>query len=171
MLAFAASAALQASEIQTVGLTIQKTPDGMARATSRTVASILAYSHWPQEHRPLRLCVGGSPAHADLLTGLTLPNGTPTVRSDVNRPDSGISTKCDALYLGPQPLKVRRDLLEQVRNAAVVTIVEDDPYCRIGAMFCLYASQGVLSFRLNIDAVSRSQVRVDPRVLRVAGEL
>ncbi|MEO7470390.1 MAG: YfiR/HmsC family protein, partial [Sphingobium limneticum] len=42
------------------------------------------------------------------------------------------------------------------------------PDCGSGAIFCLLYAPQTLSFQLNIDAVSRSAVRIDPRVLRLS---
>lgn len=63
---------------------------------------------------------------------------------------------------------MRQRLIAAVRGNPVVTIAEDDRDCAGGAMFCLLFAPQTLSFQLNIDAVSRSTVRIDPRVLRVA---
>jgi hypothetical protein len=75
---------------------------------------------------------------------------------------------CDVVYIGRVPLAGQRQLTAAVRGRGVMTVAEADPECRSEAMFCLiYPAKG-LSFRLNIDAVSRSGLRVDPRVLRVS---
>lgn len=55
-----------------------------------------------------------------------------------------------------------------VRGAPIVTIAENDPACRSEAMFCLVFLEDAMAFQLNIDAVSRSGVRIDPRVLRMS---
>ena len=63
-----------------------------------------------------------------------------------------------------------RRLIASTTGRPVVTIVEADLACRSGAMFCLLYAPQSLSFRLSIDAVSRSTVRIDPRVLRLRKE-
>ena len=50
----------------------------------------------------------------------------------------------------------------------MVTIAEADPGCRSQAMFCLLPGKDDLSFELNIDAVARSGVAIDPRLLRMS---
>ena len=50
----------------------------------------------------------------------------------------------------------------------VLTIAESDPGSSSEAMFALTFKPAGLSFRMNIDAISRSGLKVDPRVLRVA---
>ena len=63
---------------------------------------------------------------------------------------------------------VARQLTDAVRGRGVLTIAEVDPDGRAQAMFSLLFRPGALNFRLNIDAVSRSGLKVDPRVLRLA---
>ena len=75
---------------------------------------------------------------------------------------------CDVVYIGSVPLPAQRQLTAAVRGRGVLTIAENDPGSSSEAMFALTYKPGGLSFRLNIDAVSRSGLRVDPRVLRVA---
>jgi hypothetical protein len=76
--------------------------------------------------------------------------------------------QCDVLYLATlQPASNAR-LLAAVRGRAVLTVAEDDPTCRGGAMFCLHVRPNDIAFELNLDAVSRSGVTVDPRVLRLS---
>jgi hypothetical protein len=75
---------------------------------------------------------------------------------------------CDAVYVGTVSAAERSRLIAQVNGQAIVTIVENDPNCLSGMMFCLQMRGGALTFELNFDAVSRSRVRVDPRVLALA---
>lgn len=136
-------------------------------AVARIVQSLVEYTRWPQPRSALRLCIVGPALHADRLDGLKLADGRVIERRLVTTaalPAAG----CDAVYLGQMPLTAQRLVTAQLRGRGVMTIAEADPQCRSQAMFCLsFASQAV-SFRLNIDAVARSGLRVDPRVLRLS---
>jgi hypothetical protein len=72
------------------------------------------------------------------------------------------------LYLGNLPVAQQRQLTAAVRGKAVLTIAESDTGSASDAMFTLSYQPNALSFRLNVDAVSRSGLKVDPRVLRVS---
>ena len=51
------------------------------------------------------------------------------------------------------------------------TITDDDAACIYGAMFCLSNRAASLSFSVNLDAIGRGPLKIDPRVLRIgAGE-
>ena len=40
--------------------------------------------------------------------------------------------------------------------------------CEIGSAFCLYTRNNSTAFKVNLDSLSQSKVRVDPRVLLLA---
>jgi hypothetical protein len=166
--ALAASCPLAAAPPLTeINLPLSSGPDRFALGAARTVGSILAYSRWPAAPDPVRLCVIGAASHAALLNG-PLPGGITVSRRNLPAGSSDAAIMCDALYLGNLPLSEMRATIGTVRGRPVVTIAEDDPDCRSEAMFCLVFGQAALSFEMNIDAISRSAVRIDPRVLRMA---
>lgn len=137
---------------------------GQTATVARVVSGILSYTRWPAEPVPLRLCVAGIPRFADGLTALPARSAR---RMEVLR-ITGASVGpegCKALYLGRLDADERRRLLTSARGQPVVTIDENDPPCRAGAMFCLHVASNSVAFELNLDAVSRSTVRIDPKVL------
>lgn len=155
------------------GLPLDGGDASRAEATAHIVASILAYSRWPSPPAPVRLCVIGPADHADNFASLTLPQGTRPRGTRVERRDlaptaPSIPATCDAVYIGKLPLPTMRLVNATARGQAIVTIAENDPDCRSEAMFCLIQGPGALSFRINLDAISRSTVRIDPRVLRIS---
>ena len=80
----------------------------------------------------------------------------------------GVTRGCDVLYFGAMPDTDRQQMLRSIRNQPVLSIAEADPACRGGTIFCLRVLPDRVGFQLSIDAVSRSAVRIDPRVLRIA---
>ena len=81
--------------------------------------------------------------------------------------DGASSAGCEIVYIGRLSLEQQRAITDRLRGTAVLTIAENDPACRSRAMFCLLFEAEALNFRLNIDAVANSQIRIDPRVLRM----
>lgn len=136
-------------------------------AVARVVQSLIDYTRWPQPRTPLRLCVAGPALYASRLDGLKLADGRQVERRSL--PPGAISPgSCDAVYIGQMPLPAQRQLTALLRGRGVMTIAEADPACRSQAMFCLSFAGQAVSFRLNVDAVARSGLRVDPRVLRLS---
>lgn len=141
--------------------------DPYASAVARTVQAMIEFTRWPDQPNPLQLCVTGAASHAGRLGDGALADGRKMQRRQVGA-SPALLGGCDVLYIGAMGLAEQRQLTAAVRGRGVLTIAEDDPGCRSDAMFCLLFDPQSLNFRLNLDAVSRSGLKVDPRVLRMA---
>ena len=141
--------------------------DPYAGAAARTVKAIMEYTRWPQPRAVLVLCVAGPAQHAAQLGGWRMSDGREVQRRNIAAAPAA-TAGCDVLYIGTVTTPVQRQLTAAVRGTGVLTIAEADPANASEAMFALTYRPAALSFRLNIDAVSRSGLKVDPRVLRVA---
>ncbi|WP_404712243.1 YfiR family protein [Sphingomonas sp. MMS24-J13] len=145
--------------------------DGAAeQAVADMLTGIASFTRWPTPHMPLRLCLAGV-ARFVTKTPNSLLNQELLVRALPPSIAAGqIADQCDIVYLGALAPAPAARLLAATRNAPILTIAEDDPACRSGAMFCLQVGPGRTSFELNLDAVSRGGVTIDPRVLRLSRE-
>ncbi len=141
--------------------------DARELSVARMVKSMIEYTRWPDRPNPVGLCVVGPTQYAGRLDGMQLVDGR-LIQRRIVAPSALASANCDVVYLGALPQPTLRDLVSAVRGRGVLTISEADPACRGQAMFCLTFSPRGTNFRLNIDSVSRSGLRVDPRVLRFA---
>lgn len=139
----------------------------MAIATARMVRSFIDYARWPVRPDPMTICVVGAPSHAGRLDELTLIDGR-QIEARVVAPVALATSGCDVAYFGRVDPAAMRQALVAVRGKGVLTIAENDPQCRSQAMFCLRHDGASLAFAVNIDAISRSGLRIDPRVLRIA---
>jgi len=128
------------------------------------VGGIISYSRWPTQPRPVRLCLAGATRYALRMSDAQRSAGQSILIRSIAATAS--PADCDVLYLGTMRVAARERLLAATRGQPIVSIVEDDLHCRGGAMFCLVPSRS--TFKLNLDAVSRSGVHIDPRVLRIA---
>ena len=150
----------------TIGLPLGNEADPYSPAVARLGRSIVMYTRWPDDPATLRACVIGPTDHGDdLLAGKSVASvGVSAVAVTVAAAQPGA---CDIVYIGRMSLEEQRVVTARMRGAPVLTIAENDPACRSRAMFCLLYEAESLSFRLNIDAVASSQIRIDPRVLRM----
>lgn len=150
-----------------VAMPLGNEADPYSPAIARMVSAIVLYTRWPDDPQTLRTCVVGPTDHADdLITGRHVASvGVRAFRAAAEkaRPDT-----CEIVYLGRLSIEQQRVITDAVRGAAVLTIAENDPACRSRAMVCLLFEAEALSFRLNIDSVANSQIRIDPRVLRLS---
>lgn len=143
------------------------TSDGVAVATADIAAGILTYARWPTELRTVRLCIVGPSAMTGRIETRRLVNGQTLAPSRLT-PAQWAPEQCDALYLGRTTVSERTSIIRSLANRPILSMTDSDPQCIHGSMFCLRGVTGGVTFDLNIDAVSRSRVRVDPRVLALA---
>lgn len=149
-----------------VGLPLGNEADPYSPAVARLVRSVVEYTRWPGDRASLRACVVGPADHAgDLLSGAAVRAAG--IRASEVSAEAAAPAGCEIVYLGRLSLEQQRAVTARMRGSAVLTIAENDPACRSRAMFCLLFEADALSFRLDIDAVANSQVRIDPRVLRL----
>ena len=131
---------------------------------ARVVRGIISYTRWPEEPDVLEVCLVGPLRYGQgLMTALPQTAG----RALRMRPLAGIDAEsmqgCQVAYIGDvSPAELRQ--LQTLRQP-LLTIREQDPLCRSGSMFCLRMGEKRVSFDLNLDAVARSGLRVDPKVL------
>jgi len=159
-----------ATAVAAGGVTLAHSPvppvvEGQAFAVARMVRGILSYTRWPDPSAAIRLCVAGAPLYATRLADVDSAAGRIIRIRPLTSGEGPTAVGCDGLYLGTLPASARSQLLAEAHGRATVTIDEDDPECRAGAMFCLAVTPSRLTFQLNLDAVSRGTVRIDPKVL------
>jgi hypothetical protein len=138
------------------------------RAVGDMLSGIISFTHWPVANGPRRVCLAGAARFFEARPDGTNWRGLPIRTLHASAPSEQTANQCDILYLAELPPGSNARLLAAVRGHPILTVAEDDPTCRSGAMFCLHVGPGEVAFELNLDAVSRSGVTVDPRVLRLS---
>lgn len=142
-------------------------------AVAQTVNGILSYSRWPAgtASSALTLCIVPPVKYAAQLTPdgsafsgrslkiLTLPIDSPLLTSE-----------CNAIYSGSTTAGQQADLHQRLEGHAILTIGEQDDTCALLNAFCLVITAQHTGFKLNLDTLSRSGVRVNPAVLQLARE-
>lgn len=141
--------------------------DGLAIATADIAAGILTYARWPTDVRTVRLCIVGPSTMTARIASRTLVNGQTLAPSRLSVAEWS-PERCDAVFIGRTTTVERTTIIRSLANRPILSMTDSDPQCVQGVMFCLRSVTTGVTFDLNIDAVSRSQVRVDPRVLALA---
>ncbi|HDX8345783.1 TPA: YfiR family protein [Aeromonas dhakensis] len=135
----------------------------------QTVLDILSYTRWPNEPSELRLCVAAPTEYATALFSIKQQaNGRPVSVHRYEIDDEAIGPQCDVLYLGVLSSERRLPLFERLRGYPILSISESSSECVADAVFCLQISKERIRFRVNLDALARSGVRVHPAVLKLA---
>lgn len=112
------------------------------------VSGIVSYTH----------ALSGDEGHSEL------PYTPVIVRND----QEALAATCDAIYFGSESPAKQLELISQYQGRALLLISEQNPECVIGSAFCLIIDRGQVRFAVNLDALTRSGVRVNPDVLMLA---
>jgi YfiR/HmsC-like len=134
----------------------------------RLLGGLISYFRWPHlaPGAPLNVCTVGSPA-LTIAARPTPPGGTPAITHRDATVGSVLGGQsCDVLYIGRLPETEMRRLIAGLRNRAVLTVSDADPACLSGAAICLFRQSGGVGYSLNLDAVARSRLAIDPRILQ-----
>ncbi|MGM3175680.1 YfiR family protein [Dickeya lacustris] len=137
----------------------------------RTVSGIISYSHWPELDRLPVLCVFSS---AHFLSALTTPAGVQekVVFNTLVIKDTQelFASECDAVYFGEESAAEQNNAASYAVGHPLMTIAEQSPRCLEGSAFCLVFDNHTVGFAINMEALSRTGVRVNPDVLMLARE-
>ncbi len=138
--------------------TVSVSDDGQV---ARAVRGIISYTRWPATPSAIRLCLVGDSAYRDQISAGVQRVAARPVKVRQIQADRIAVQSCDVLYFGGSTGALASGLVRQ----GLLTISEQDIACRGGGMFCLRIAPGRVAFQLNLDAVARSGLRIDPKVL------
>jgi hypothetical protein len=86
----------------------------------------------------------------------------------VQNEQEALTAQCNALYFGSESAEQQQQIVNRFQNQPLLTIAEQNAECIIGSAFCLQMNAQRVTFSVNLDALSRSGVRVNPDVLMLA---
>jgi hypothetical protein len=130
------------------------------------------FVEWPADlaqSGPLSVCVLDDPAVEESLAQLVNgapPTGRPVtlVKAAHNRPLRG----CHVLYIGDSDSARTTAMLDELKNAAILTVGNGDQFARGGGMIGLFIEDGRMRFAINPDAAQRAGLRLSSRLLSLA---
>ncbi len=138
--------------------------------TAELVSAILGYTAWIEPDRnSLLLCVSRGAADADaILAHAKLQRLRWPLAGRSIEPDEPPPAPCDVIVFEGWQALSQRQALRGLAGRPVLSIGQGSEFCSDGGMFCLTPDPAGLRFEVNLDAVSRSGLRVHPQVLRLA---
>lgn len=131
-----------------------------------TTFSILSYAKWHTSVQTPSFCV---------IDNHSLANQFKTVSQQYNQNyqihSIGLndlnSTTCQVIFFSTlTPQQEQSTLNNQAQPA--LSFSNNNIACEVGSAFCLYKRNQLTSFKVNLDSLSQSKVRIDPRVLLLA---
>jgi hypothetical protein len=155
------------------------TPAAPAESSLPSVKAAFAFNFikltaWPDTRfagpgAPLEVCVVKGDSMEDTLRGSLAGKvaGTRTVAvQSVGADDSFAS--CHVLYLGTQMAPRYAPLMGRAVSKGVLVIDEGPNFTWPDGMIRLFAEQSRMRFELNLEALERAGLKVDPRLIRLA---
>lgn len=135
------------------------------------------YTEWPAGGGAGGGVAGGTP----LMVGVS---GHPTLTRALSRVFAGKSVggrplearnvqtaeqaaPCHVLYIAGGSRKQLEELLGAVRDAPVLTIGESDALIALGGIVQLFEEDGKIRFAVSIEALNRSRLNINARLLRL----
>jgi YfiR/HmsC-like len=142
-------------------------PAGQDDAVQDIVSGIVSYTRWPALNGKPTLCIFSSSAYVSALSHGE--NGArPYLPVTVENEQQALTAQCDALFFGNESPERQQQIINSFQNHPLLTLAEQNSECSIGSAFCLQMKSQRLTFSVNLDALSRSGVRVNPDVLMLA---
>lgn len=163
--ALAQSAPTQlAGRLQATASTLQDRPD--------LLAGIIQYTQWPAPKEPLRLCVDqGDPDTAAITAYFSEHREQhPHVQASVQHVQGATLDElgaCQVIYFGKSTARTLPALLAQLSSRPVLTVGQGEDFCTDSGLFCLIDTTTGTRIGANLDAIARSGLRINPRLLRL----
>ena len=152
----------------TAGATVAGTQTETDKSVRSIVSGIVSYTRWPALSGQPKLCIYATSRYAQALSREDGHSELPYTPAIVRNDQEALAAMCDAIYFGNESPAQQLDLISQYQGRALLLISEQNPECVIGSAFCLIIEDDRVRFSVNLDALSRSGVRVSPDVLMLA---
>jgi len=130
--------------------------------------SILSYSKWASNQTPT-LCVVEDNHTATLFSHYIKHYGYNYRVNNVSVNDV-LKSNCQIVYFS-YAIAVNQQrtlILNSSLTTDTLIFTENDSNCELGSSFCLYKKTEKVTFSINLDALTRSRIHIDPRVLLLA---
>ncbi|WP_368543706.1 YfiR family protein [Enterobacter soli] len=132
------------------------------------VSGIVSYTRWPALSGPPKLCIFATSRFTQALGSEDAQPPLTYTPVIVHNHQEALSATCDAIYFGAESPANQLELISKFQGKPLLLIAEQNPECVIGSAFCLIIENQRVRFSANLDALSRSGVRVNPDVLMLA---
>lgn len=138
-------------------------------AVAQVILGILSYTRWPDDPSTLRLCIVGPTQQADaIFEGAADATGVPLQVERLPANEPGLPERCNAVYLGQLSDAEQAELTARLLDKPILTISEQAHRCDTGVLFCLVSAGQRVAFEAQLDAVTRSGLRIHPSVLQLS---
>jgi hypothetical protein len=131
------------------------------------------FVQWPAQAftdtaSPLELCIAGDRAAVkpfEPIATKKILDRTVTVHAF---DDNSTRHPCHIIYIDTKTKAEAADLLRRVSGPGVLTIGDQDGFCRLGGIINFYTENNKLRFEINTDAAGRAGLKLSSQLLKLA---
>lgn len=132
---------------------------------AQKVYAIISYSKW-ETTQPIQLCIAGNSRFADAIEAAGQAAYWPRVIVSKQHFDAKLlGSQCDVIFFGNISPSQQQSVIAARQNRALLTITDSNTECEIGSSFCLEPDNTPVTFKVNLDSLTRSGIYVNPNVL------
>lgn len=142
-------------------------PSNVAKNVRIIVSSIVSYTRWPALSGPPKLCIFSSSRFSTALQK-NAATSLPYLPVIIHTQQKAIISSCNSFYFSNKSPTFQIKLTKQYPSKALLLIAKQNTKCIISSAFCLIIHNNNVKFAVNLNALSRSSVKVNPNVLMLA---
>lgn len=132
---------------------------------ARIVGGIISFTRWPGPPHDARLCITTPAMSAEMLVR-NLSATTPLAGVQYLAPqDARLESSCDVVYIEHVNQAGHANLFQRLAGRPVLTIADSGSGCLMGSLFCISSTGASPRFSVNLDAIARSGLHINPKVL------
>lgn len=132
-------------------------PSDVAKNVRMMVSGIVSYTRWPALSGPPKLCIFSSSRFSTALQE-NAATSLPYLPVIIHTQQEAMISGCNGFYFGNESPTFQMELTEQYPSKALLLIAEQN----------MIIHNNDVRFAVNLDALSRSGVKVNPDVLMLA---
>ncbi|MCB1061181.1 MAG: YfiR family protein [Calditrichaeota bacterium] len=135
------------------------------------------FTTWPDsafksEDSPLVIAVlGEDPFHGALDFVESKPTADGRMVEIVHAKSLATLPQCHLLFISESRSDYIASIVNHVKGNAILTIADESGACENGVMICFFNEDNRIRFHTNLDAIESSNLRIDPRVLKLGREI
>jgi len=129
------------------------------------------FAEWPADAAPadpLTICVFGDAAIADALDETVKGRTVDGRKTVVVRVKPEGFRGCHVLFLAGGDAKRVQTMIDDLKNAPVLTVGDREQFAQSGGVAGLFVEQGRMRFAINVEAAQRGRLRISSRLLSLA---
>jgi len=132
---------------------------------ARVIGGIVNFTRWPGTQQHVRLCITIPSEYVDVLMR-EMPATTRVASVQyLALKDARVDTGCDVVYVEQIDHVDGTNVFQAFVGRPVLSIAGFDSGCLMGSLFCFTSVGSPLTFSANLEAISRSGLRINPKVL------